>query len=277
MSNGIYLITGATGGIGYACAETIAARGDDVLLTDLDDELLQQAAQKLEHLQVNVETAVVDVVNDDHLLGVCRLVEERGGLAGCVHAAGIGGTMAAAQRVLEINLGGTRRLVQALLPLVKPGTAVVCIASQAAYFWAPGISVAACELLMEQPLTTERFARLEEALGVAAIDGTTAYGLSKYGVQQLVLEYTDSYGQSGARLISLSPGVIDTALASHEMKAFQEPMQMIIDKTPVGARKGLPQEVAAVAAFLCSPQASFISGIDVLVDGGSTHQVLRAK
>jgi len=114
------------------------------------------------------------------------------------------------------------------------------------------------------------------ALGADALDGGTAYGLSKYGVQQLVIARAGDFGRRGARLVSLSPGIIETPMAAAEMEAHTEAMQAIIGMTPVGARRGRPEEVGAVAAFLCSPEASFISGSDVLVDGGSTGQLLGA-
>jgi NAD(P)-dependent dehydrogenase (short-subunit alcohol dehydrogenase family) len=76
--------------------------------------------------------------------------------------------------------------------------------------------------------------------------------------------------------VSLSPGIIDTGMANLELEANREAMSDILEKTPIGRRMGSPEEIAEVVAFLCSDGASFVSGVDWLVDGGSTHQALSA-
>jgi NAD(P)-dependent dehydrogenase (short-subunit alcohol dehydrogenase family) len=76
--------------------------------------------------------------------------------------------------------------------------------------------------------------------------------------------------------VSVSPGIVDTGMGREELAAHGDAMKAIMEKTPVGQRMGRPQELAAVIAFLCSSAASFVSGVDWLVDGGSTNQVLGA-
>jgi len=208
------------------------------------------------------------------LHAIAAAIRAARGLTGCVHAAGLGGTQADASRVITVNLAGTARLLDTLLPMATGGSAVVCIASQAGHFWASGATNEVRRMLADA--TAAGLAeRLAEALGVAALDGGTAYGLSKYGVLQLVAARAGEFGARGVRLLSLSPGIIETPMAASEMAAHTEAMQAIIELTPLGARRGRPEEVGAVAAFLCSPRASFVCGVDLLVDGGSTAQVLR--
>jgi NAD(P)-dependent dehydrogenase (short-subunit alcohol dehydrogenase family) len=101
-----------------------------------------------------------------------------------------------------------------------------------------------------------------------------AYALSKWGVQRLVVAQAPAWGRRGARLLSLSPGIVDTGMGREELAAHGDAMKTIMEKTPVGQRMGRPEELAAVIAFLCSDAASFVSGVDWLVDGGSTNQVL---
>jgi NAD(P)-dependent dehydrogenase (short-subunit alcohol dehydrogenase family) len=98
-----------------------------------------------------------------------------------------------------------------------------------------------------------------------------AYGLSKWAVRRLVIQRAPAWGAEGARIVSLSPGIIDTPMGRQELE--QQPMMAgIIDATPLG-RTGTADEIAAVIEFLCSPGASFVTGTDLLVDGGSTEQV----
>jgi len=94
-------------------------------------------------------------------------------------------------------------------------------------------------------------------------------------VQRLAVARAPAWGARDARLVSLSPGVIDTEMGRSELAAQTAAMESIIAATPVGKRMGRAAEIASVVAFLCSDAASFVSGVDLLVDGGSTNQLLR--
>jgi len=130
--------------------------------------------------------------------------------------------------------------------------------------------------VIDDPLAPDFLARLEAAAGPVATAPAGAYALSKWGVQRLVVAKAPAWGRRGARLVSLSPGIVDTGMGRDELAAHGDAMKVILEKTPVGQRMGRPEELAAVIAFLCSDAASFVSGVDWLVDGGSTHQVLSA-
>lgn len=93
-----------------------------------------------------------------------------------------------------------------------------------------------------------------------------AYMLSKRGVQMLVERMAPAFGARDARIMSISPGLIDTAMGRAEQKEHPQ-MAVMLAKTPL-ARYGTPEEIASVAVFLCSPAASFVSGSDIKVDGG---------
>jgi NAD(P)-dependent dehydrogenase (short-subunit alcohol dehydrogenase family) len=272
---GIYLVTGAASGIGKACAAAFADRGERVLLCDLNEAPLKAAAGELRDRGAQAHALAADVTSADDLAALATRIGEEGGLAGCVHAAGLSGTMASAQRIIAVNLDGTDRLLDTLLPLVHEGAGVVCIASQAGHFWAGAATDEVKAILLDDG-ADDRCVRLTAAMGVEELDSASGYALSKYGVLRLVVKRAPEFGQRGARLVSLSPGVIETPMGNAEMEVHQESMQAIIDMTPVGGRKGRPEEIASAAAFLCSPGASFVSGTDLLVDGGSTHQVLGA-
>jgi NAD(P)-dependent dehydrogenase (short-subunit alcohol dehydrogenase family) len=169
--------------------------------------------------------------------------------------------MAAARRVFEVNLVGTQLLLDAFEGLAVQGSAAVCFASTAAHQFAPYLDGSQKDLLRD-PLAADF---LDRATALAP-DSGIAYGLSKVGVQHAVRRAAPRWGRRGARVNSLSPGIIDTPMGRLEVE-HQPVMLQMIEQTPLG-RMGNAGEVAAVAAFLVSDAASFVSGTDFLVDGG---------
>ncbi|MFM8303031.1 MAG: SDR family oxidoreductase, partial [Actinomycetota bacterium] len=102
-------------------------------------------------------------------------------------------------------------------------------------------------------------------------DPGVAYAYAKRGVQRLVRRTAIAWGPAGGRINSMSPGLIDTPMGRQEFSQ-QPAMATMLERTPLG-RQGRADELAAVVAFLCGPEASYVSGSDVLVDGGCTAGV----
>jgi NAD(P)-dependent dehydrogenase (short-subunit alcohol dehydrogenase family) len=271
MSAGAVVITGAGGGIGAACARALAGAADTLVLADLDAASLAGLGEAL--APARVEVCCGDLSETATIESLAARVADAGGLHALVHAAGLSPTMADAETIFRVNLAASRRLVDALRPLATEGGAAVLIASQAAHMAAGSITPAVAQLL-DDSLAPDFYARIVELAGseFAGSPGG-AYALSKRGVQRLAVSDAPAWGARGARIVSLSPGIIDTGMGNQEFAA-QPLMKTMVETTPVGVRMGRPDEIAAVAAFLCSPQASFVTGVDWIVDGGSTYQLV---
>jgi NAD(P)-dependent dehydrogenase (short-subunit alcohol dehydrogenase family) len=262
----ILVITGGAGGMGLACARALADRGRRLLLVDLREDLLEQARKALTAQGLDVDTLRCDVTSPPDIAAVHDRVAELGRLRCLVHTAGVSPEMADPATVLDVDLAGSVRITDALLPLANPGSSAILVSSIAAYSDVP----AAVEPLLDDPLADGFLAAVEQALG-QSLDSATAYVLAKRGVIRLAERLAAPWGAKRGRAVSVSPGLIDTPMGRLELDR-QPIIPVMIEVTPVKRPDrplpGRPEDVAAAVAFLESDAAAFISGCDLRVDGG---------
>jgi len=265
-NHGAIVITGAAGGMGIAVASALAGTGE-LVLADLQETELEAAKEALYASGVRARTVKCDVTHVVDVARVAKLVAEMGGLRSLVHTAGVSPKMAGGRRVLEVDLVGTAHVLEALLPLAGPGSAAICIGSIAGYADVdPRI-----EPILDNPLAPDFLDAVEAAL-TQPLDGAMGYILAKRGVMRVCERLSGAWAERGGRIVSIAPGLIDTEMGRLEM-ADDELIAAMIDVTPVkrpGCEPlpGRPEDIAALAAFLCSEDASFISGCDIRIDGG---------
>ena len=268
----VFVITGAAGGMGRACARRLGPQGL-LLLTDVVAEPLEQTAKQLRAEGFHIETLLSDISAEESVQGLVERTRALGLLKGIVHTAGLSPTMAKWPRIIQVDLLGTARLLQAFLPLAEPESAVVCIASMAGHLGGTPLEAlrTTFDALLTPPLHEGLLQQLEPIITAAPSpeeQAGMAYSLAKYGVIRLCQREASAWGARGARIVSLSPGIIQTPMGQQEFD--QQPMMAtLVAQTPL-KRMGQPEEIAAAAAFLLSADASFITGCDMLVDGGVT-------
>ena len=264
MSNVIVII--GAGSIGQAIARRISA-GKHVLLADLRQENADAAAIVLKDAGFTVSTETVDVSKRANVRALVQKAVALGDVTGVIHAAGVSPTQASPATILSVDLYGTALVLEEFGNIIAEGGAGVVIASQS------GHRLGALSAEQDKVLATTP---ADELLALPMLqpdhvkDSLHAYQLSKRGNSLRVMAEAVKWGKRGARVNTISPGIIITPLANDELSGPRgDGYRRMIDLCPVG-RAGTPDEVGAVGALLMGPEGAFITGSDFLMDGGVT-------
>lgn len=269
------LITGAAGGMGRACARLMGAT-DDLVLTDVSAASLGKFADELRTDGYNVMDRAGDMSDDAVLAALADEVSADGRPFAVVHTAGLSPSLADWKPIMQVNLVATEKLLRALEPTLVPGSVAVLIASSAGHMFP---SMPDVLKVLAEPLASGFMETIEgiiNHMGGANSPGGMggiSYSLSKAAVHKICEARGLTWGPKGARITSISPGMIATPMGKAEI-AGSPGAQQLLDATPVG-RVGTAMDIAMAAQFLCSDAASFISGTDLLVDGGGTAGIKR--
>ncbi len=261
------LITGAAGGMGRACAR-LFGNTSDLVLADVAAPSLERFTEELRGDGFTVIGAHAGDLGDAALLAA--LTADLAGTEGfnVVHTAGLSPALAGARPIMEVNLIATVKLLDALEPILRPSSAAVMIASSAGHLMP---HIPATLALLDAPLAADFLDNIRavyEKMGDGSdySNAGISYSLSKLAVHRLAETRALTWGPRGARITTISPGMILTPMGRKEVatpggKAMQ-------DAAPIG-RPGVAADIAMAAHFLCSDAASFITGCDLKVDGGS--------
>jgi NAD(P)-dependent dehydrogenase (short-subunit alcohol dehydrogenase family) len=257
-SQGVAIITGAAGGMGAAAVARLAQSGRPLILCDLDERRLTPIVATLRDGGCTAESLAGDIADMAFPAQLLAAVGDRD-IGILIHTAGLSPTMADAARILAVNFDATARLVDAVRPRMALGGCAVLISSSSAHM------VRSEEI--DQTIAQSVESRNAAALAPGISKPEMAYPISKRAVIRLVAQEAAAFGARGARIVSISPGLIDTPMSHAELEASDQ-MKMLLAKTPL-QRLGLADEIASVAVFLCSEEASYITGCDIRVDGGT--------
>ncbi|AXB42790.1 SDR family oxidoreductase [Amycolatopsis albispora] len=258
----VVVITGA-GGMGLAIARRLAG-GRRTVLADFSEPTLTSAAELLRGEGHDITTRVLDVSERDSVAELAGAAAALGRVTHVAHTAGVSPAQAPAETVLRVNLLGVALVLDEFARVIAPGGAGVVIASMAGHL--------PLELTFEQQHALAT-APAAELLGLPFLTAVTsaqlAYPMSKRANALRVQAAASTWGRRGARINSISPGVVATAMGRAELDGPSGDMvRALIARSGTG-RIGTPDDIADAAAFLLGPQAGFITGTDLLADGGA--------
>jgi NAD(P)-dependent dehydrogenase (short-subunit alcohol dehydrogenase family) len=254
------LVVGACGGMGQACARRLAQRYR-VVLADRDARGLERLAHQFGEEGMAALPLNCDVTSDASVAALVAAIAAQGQLSALAYVVGLSPVCGDWRAIQAVNLIGAQRVADAVLPLMQRGAAVF-ISSLAAH--AP-LDIAALHPLLDDPRQSGFIDKLAQALD-GDIDPQRSYLISKYALNRMCRRLARSWGLAGNRIVSLSPGLIATPMGEREFSASPQKWELL-KRTPLQRQGGL-QEVCDALEFLLSEHASFISGTDLLVDGG---------
>lgn len=260
----VQVITGGGSGMGLEAAKILGTQGP-VLIGGRTEKKLENAIKELTELGIEAIAMACDVSDKDSVAAFAKKASEIGDIGNVIHSAGVSPSMGDNQSILEINMVGTVNVLEAFYPLMNKGSVLVNIASMAGHFFQMNDQL---KEAFADPLSPELISR---TLPLAP-DANTAYPVSK----RFVINYTSRnvvrFAQKGLRIVSISPGTFETPMIASERKSTG--IENIIKSTPLG-RAGDPVEIAHLIEFICSSKAAFITGTDILIDGGFTQLAAR--
>jgi len=261
----VSVITGGAGGMGLATAKIIG-QDHHVVICDVNQQRLDAARADLQQLGIGCNAMVCDITDPQSVAALVQKASALGRVASVIHTAGISPQMAEPETILKVNALGTVNIADAFYGIAGDGFALVNVASMAAHML-PGwmIPESAFEYALSDPQTFLKKTGFRcRLIPNAFYRKGMAYSLSKSFVKWYSRTSAAKFGQKNARILSASPGTFDTEMGRLEEKSGS--MKML--ETAALKRPGRPEEIARLLAFCASEHASYLTGTDILCDGG---------
>ena len=261
----VIVVIGA-GLIGQAIARRVGA-GKHIVLADLRQENADTAAKIFNDAGFSVSTTKVDVSSRASVQALVETAKSFGEIFGVIHAAGVSPSQASPETILKVDLYGTALVLEEFGNVIACGGSGIVIASMSGHRL-PALSAEQNAALATTPV--EELLKLPMLQLDKVTDPLNAYQISKRGNSLRVMAEAVRWGKRGARVNTISPGIIITPLANDELKGPRGAGYRRMMEGCAAGRAGTPDEVGTVGALLMGSDGAFITGSDFLMDGGVT-------
>ncbi len=265
MNKEVVILTGA-GQIGMAIARRLG-HGKKIVIADKSLENAETTAKIMNDAGFDVSSMEVDISSRDSIKELINESMKHGEIAMLINAAGVSPSQASIEVILKVDLYGTAVLLEEVGRVIKTGGVGVTISSQSGHRM-PALTAEIDEQLATTP--TEDLLKLDVLQAENIRDTLHAYQMAKRCNVKRVMAEAVKWGKNGARINSISPGIVVTPLAIDEFNGPRGDFyKNMFENCPAG-RPGTADEIANVAELLMSDKGAFITGADFLVDGGAT-------
>lgn len=268
----VILWTGA-GQIGMAIARRIGS-GKKIIIGDKNTANAEATAKIMAEAGFDVEWIECDISSRDSILDLIHKGQEYGEISALINAAGVSPSQAPIEAILKVDLYGTAVLLEEVGKVIKNGGASVTISSQSGHRMKQ-LTPEEDRLLATTP--TEELLSLEMLQPAKIHDTLHAYQLAKRCNEKRVMLEACRWGERGARINSISPGIIVTPLALDEFNGPRGDFYKNMFANCPAGRPGTADEVANVAELIMNESGTFITGSDFLIDGGATASYFYGK
>lgn len=262
----LIVITGGAGGIGQACAKSF--KEHPIIVTDYSQEKVDEALESLKNEGLDISGIACDITIESEIEELVKFVAQKGSLKALIHTAGVSGTVKDLKSVYSIDLVATDVLVDAFYSIAEKDSVAILLSSMMAHTIPPYDKYDDALSNPQEPGSFETVSQFVDN------NSDIMYNFVKRGVILLTHKNVEKWGAKGARILSVSPGVIETPMGLKAATEHPELMETIKNATPLKCN-GQPEDVAEVVYFLASDAARFITGTDILVDGGVIQNIKK--
>ncbi|HZH86601.1 MAG TPA: SDR family oxidoreductase [Brumimicrobium sp.] len=266
MEKKVMLITGGAGGLGVATGNQL--KNYKIVVADYSDEIVNKAVEGYNKKGIEAVGFTSDITSKEEVKQLIAFTQKQGSFGGLVHTAGVSETIGDAEKVFNINLKGTALIVDAVFEIANKDSSIVLFSSMMGHTVPPSEKY---DGALANPLASDSLKVVNE---VVKNDANLMYNFTKRGVLLIVKENAMRFGKKGSRINSISPGVIMTQMGLKAAEEHPEIINNLLKMTPLN-RTGEPEDVADAVKFLLSNDSRFITGTDLVVDGGVLNSILK--